>query len=248
MSNMDLGFCFPSSITMPALVCMALLFCNPLSAQDTVPLIGRTTIDESPTDHGCSPTDEILRGSTHWYYSFRDEYRPNGTVPDLEEVECSTNPVEIVRRSLEWDPVGNYRAYYIQLWVRANAEGIGRLDIGGVGPCYRVFRGLAWYKNQKEPGDVFGVQCFQLGNKYYDAHAELSKVINDAEICRVIFLDKRGMKGEFKDAWYNHDEPVCKGMRAIDPIYFCRENQWWRHPNAIRAEDICDGTKPRGRQ
>ena len=57
------------------------------------------------------------------------------------------------------------------------------------------FAALHGTKNQKEPGDVFGVQCFQLGNKYYDAHAELSKVINDAEICRVIFLNKRGMKG-----------------------------------------------------
>ena len=65
MGNMDLGVYFPSSITMPALVCMALLFCNHLSAQDAVPLIGQTTIDESPIDHGCSPTDEILRGSTH---------------------------------------------------------------------------------------------------------------------------------------------------------------------------------------
>ena len=161
-------------------------------------------------------------------------------------MKCSTKPVEIVERSIEWEPVGAYRSYYIQFWVRANTEGIGRLDIGGVGPCYRVFRGGAWYWRQKEPGDVFGLQCFALGNKYYDAYAELSKVIDDAEVCRVVFLDKRGIKGEFMDAWYNHDNPVCEGMLAIDPIYFCRDNQWSRHPNSIRAEDICDGFEPKG--
>ena len=235
-----------SSSKISIVLCTVLLLGHHLSAQDAVPLIGLSTIDESPIDHGCSPTGGTVRGSTHWYLHFRDSYETSGTVPDLAEVKCSTKPVEIVERSIEWEPVGTYRSYYIQFWVRANTEGIGRLDIGGVGRCYRVFRGLAGYKKQKESGDVFGVQCFQLGNKYYDAHAELSKVINDAEICRVIFLDKRGMKGEFKDAWYNHDEPVCKGMRAIDPIYFCAENQWWRHPNAILAEDICDGVEPKG--
>ena len=219
----------------------------PQEIKGTVPLVGVNEQDTSLVDHGCSLTGYTARGSTHRYDHFRRRYSPDGTVPDLPEVSCSSKPVEIVERSIEWGSVGSTgRSYYIQFWIKVNAEGVGRFDIGGSGGivCGRNFRGLPAYRTQVKPGDVVGAQCFQLGNKYYDAEAELKKTIDQSEICRVVFLDKYGMKGEYKETWYNHDEPICDNMRAIDTSIFCRENQWWRNSHAVPAEDLCDGARP----
>ena len=210
-------------------------------AQKDVPLIGLNAVDDSPVDHGCTLTGNTVRGSTHWFHHFPEpNYWPNSTVPDLPEVECDRRPpAAIIQRSIEWEPVGAYRSYYIRFLVRINREGVGRYDIGGVGPCGKRYRGLSGYRRQRLPGDYSEVFCFALGNKYYDAHAELAKVINDAELCRVVFLDRKGMKGEYHQAWYNHDEPVCDNMRAIDTGQFCAESNWWVHPYASPPEDLC---------
>ena len=223
---------------------VVIVFAVPVAFADDVPIIGSSAIDESPIEHGCAPTGDTLRGSTHSFEHFRDRYGPTGTVPDLPEVRCARPPAEIVGRSIEWNSVGSGRVYYIQFWVSANSEGVGRYDIGGVGGvtgCYRSFRGLAWYKTQVQPGEMVGSQCFLLGDKHYDARAELEKVIDDAAVCRVVFLDKRGMKGEYAAAWYNRAEPVCDNMRAIDPARFCRDSM--SHPNAVPADDLCGDCK-----
>ena len=207
------------------------MLAQPSAFAEDVPIIGSSVIDASPIEHGCEPTGDTLRGSTHAFEHFRDQYEFAGTVPDLPEVRCARAPTQIVGRSIEWEAVGAGRAYYIQFWVEANAEGIGRYDIGGTGAaCYRTFRGLAWYRTQVEPGEVVGSQCFSLGDKYYDARAELEKVIDNAVVCRVVFLDTRGMKGEYATAWYNRTEPVCDNLRAIDPRCFAKRASGIRTP------------------
>ena len=226
------------------LISAALLVCCSLYGQQAVPLVGFSTIDTSPVDHGCSLIGRTLRGSTHWFDHWNQTYTFNGTVPDLPEVSCSQQPVEIVSRSIEWEPIGQYRAYYIQFWLKVNTEGVGRLIVGGSGgvaACGRQFRGLSGYRDQKQPGELVGVQCFQLGNKYYDAEAELKKTIDQAKVCHVVFLDNKGFDGEYHQAWFNHDEQICQNMRAIDLDVFCEDNNWWVHPHAVPANDICGG-------
>lgn len=184
----------------------------PQQLKDTVPLVGFNEQDASLVNHGCLPTGYTLRGSTHWADPFPPplHFSTAGLVPDLPEVECTENPARIVERSIEWEPVGAYRSYFIRFLVAIDLDGVGRYDIGGVGPCWKTYRGLAHYRKQRYPGDISEVFCFALGNKHYDAEAELSKVIDDASVCRTVFLDKYGIEGEYREAWYNYDDPICK--------------------------------------
>ena len=233
------------------LISTALLICGSLYGQQPVPLIGLSQQSEVPFNTGCTPTGQTIRGSTHQFTWFREEWRTTGTVPDLLEVQCQRPPVEITSRSVESDPVGNLAAFHIQFRLRANTEGVGRVDLGGVGSfCYKTFAGLAWYKYQVEPGDrfdgAFAMQCFSLGNKHWSTEQVLEwmrKGAEEATVCRVVLLDKRGMKGQYLHTWFNHDEPVCQNMRAIDPAYFCRDQLGYSH--SIPANDICDGPLPR---
>lgn len=217
-----------------------------LSAQQPVPLIGIAEADQSLVNHGCTPTERTLRGSTHSFSALRQDYWFTATIPDLPEVQCVNKPVTITDRAVRWEAVADGRVYYIVMQLKANTEGVGRVDVGGqlTNPCTLSFGGVgaspAWRAN-KYPGDTFSMRCSELGDRHYDAETLLKDVINQMEVCRVVFFDKYGMHGRYNEAWYNYDAPICENMRAIDRTTFCKENHWWAHPNAVPANDICDG-------
>ena len=216
-------------------------------SQQPVPLIGLADHDQSFVEHECVPTGNVVQGSTHTYNHFHDMWLSSGLVPDLVEVRCPVKPVEILDRSIEWRAFATGRLYYAKLEIKLNVEGIARFDIGGVfGECSRQWQGYPspGYRNRPAKGDVGEIHCAQLGNKIYDAEAEVAKVIDQAEVCRVVFIDRLGMKGRYHQTWFNHGVPVCDGMRAIDRLHFCRWNNNGQ-PHAVTPEDICDGVYPR---
>ena len=231
----------------------ALLFVPLLAlSQQPVPLIGIAVADDSPVQHGCTPTGNIIRGSTHWFDHFHQLWNPGAYTPDLPAVQCPTQPVEIVSKAVEWEAVGNGRFYFIRIHLRVNTDGLGSFTLSGTGggaPCHFSFRGhpTPGWKLRPDAGQVIDFQCGGLGNKLYpDAEALVSERLPHVRACRVVFADVHGPKGRLHQTWYNHNEPICGEMRAIDPLLFCKTvNQTWEYPHAVRAEDICDGIYPR---
>ena len=123
-------------------VALALLLVgHTLSGQQAVPLIGFAEHDQSTVEHGCTPTGEVVQGSTHSYnQGVGDQYFFTGTVPDLPEVRCPTQPAEILSKTIEWEPLGSHRMYFIRFEVKFNVDGVGRIDIGGPDACYRSWQ------------------------------------------------------------------------------------------------------------
>ena len=218
-----------------------------------VPLIGIQEESTTAVDHSCSYTGTTLTGSTHSINEFHlinenlGMWRETGTVPDLAEVDCPQQPVQIVERSIGYEPVGRNRAYHIRLSIKSNSNKIiGRWDVGGMhSPCYTIYRGLGSHRRQIASGEVDVIQCSILGDKYYDARSILEKDIDDAVVCRVVFLDIGGYKGRYESAWFNYDAPACEGLFAIDPSRFCKTATYQNNPYR-RESDLCKSCTVRG--
>ena len=232
----------------------AALLLVPLLAlsQQPVPLIGIAVADDSPVQHGCIPTGNIVRGSTHLYDHFYHQWNPGGYTPDLPEVRCLMPPVEIVSKAVEWERVGNGRFYSIRIHLRVNTDGLGSFTLtgeGGEAGCHFSFRGYPTPGWELRPyaGQVIDFQCGGLGTRAYpDAEALVRERLPHVRLCRVVFIDRQGPKGRLHQTWYNFDESICGEMRAIDPLLFCKSvNQTWEYPHAVPANDICDGVYPR---
>lgn len=234
------------------LVCTALLVSSLLHSQQPVPLIGFAVADDSMVQHGCTPTGNIVRGSTHLYDHFYRQWIPGGYTPDLPEVQCLTPPVEVVSKAVESERVGNGRYYFIKIHLRVNTDGLGSFTLtgeGGESGCHFSFRGhptIGW-KLRPYDGQVIDFKCGGLGTRAYpDAEALVRERLPHVKVCRAVFIDRQGPKGRLHQTWYNHSEPICDEMRAIDPLLFCKSiNQWWEYPHAVPASDICDGIYPR---
>ena len=234
------------------LICAALLVSFLLHSQQSVPLIGIAVADNSPVQHGCIPTGNIIRGSTHWFDHFYQLWNPGAYTPDLPGVQCPTQPVEIVSKAVEWENVGNGRVYSIRIHLQVNTDGLGSFTLSGTGggaPCHFSFRGhpTPGWKLRPYDGQVIDFQCGGLGTRAYpDAEALVRERLAHVRLCRVVFVDRQGPEGRLHQAWYNFDEPICDEMRAIDPLLFCKSiNQTWEYPHAVPANDICDGIYPR---
>ena len=200
----------------------------------------RKTIEENIQ---CTYTGKAVWGSTLSRDSFLGTWQYTGLIPHLPEVSCQSQPLVIEDRAIHYDDIGGGKIYHIRLHLRINAgRVIGRYDIGGLTvPCYAGFRG-GMHRAQMLYGDVDVHRCFILGNQFYDAEAELEKVIDDAVVCRVVFLDEPGLKGEYRSTWFNYESDHCNDIfRVGSKRQYCGDMYW--HPHNVAFRPYCNDWK-----
>ena len=215
----------------------------------------------SDQSHFCEYTETILGGSTHSlvgvdvsklntrYPSNRLDgyYSYSGIVPPLDEVNCPRAPLEITSRALSrsrTDSNGN-RLWWIELEVAVHSDLTARVDIGGLGfDCHDSWHGLYIFTDRYlRKGDTKHFKCAHLADVTYDAPTILEAIIDDAVVCRVVFLDKATDRGRYRSAWYNHSEPTCDNLLAIDTTIMCSSIDGLYHP-FYREDGTCKDGDP----